>query len=249
MSLAIKLLFTGAVLLSLSASVTAKVPAVSALPKATERSFYVNYRLVLAADGKIEVLTLQSTQINIKITDSLEQQIRSWTFTPGSIEGKPVQTETNLFLMVTATPNLEGKYDLRVTDAGTGSTSTKGVLAAPKYPVDQLRMGNQAVLRLEVTYDADGNVIGVIRPGKKIKGMAPFEQASFNAAKNWHFEPERVGGIGVPGKVIVPVRYCIPPDNCAFFLKGSKEKEKLAQELAQQTVPTDSRVAIQRPTL
>lgn len=240
MNAAIKLLLTGAVFLGFAATARAEKTA------AVEGSFMVGYRLVLAADGSIETLILQDDIVSAELAGNLEKQIRSWTYSPGNINGKPARTETNLLLTVEATPNVDGNYSLRIVNADTGASAAKGGMTPPKYPAQQMRLGHEAVLLLLVSYDASGNVTKVERPGEKIRGFAPFEKASFEAAKKWRFEPEKIDGIGVPGQAIVPVKYCIHPYDCASLLKGSKEKEKLAREVVKQTVPVGSLVAIHR---
>lgn len=241
MNNALKLLLTGSFLSALV------MPLQAETKPEQERNFQISYRLLLAENGNIESLTLQNEAIKGVLAENIEKQVRSWTYIPGSVDGKPARTETNLWLTVKAKPDVNGNYVLRIADAGTGAKAAKGGMAtAPRYPIDSLRLGHEAVLRLLVTYDSNGIVTKAERPGQKIKGFLPFEKASFDAAKKWRFDPEKMNGIGVPGQVIVPISFCIPPSNCASLLKGSKEKEKLAQEVAQQTVPIGSRVAIQR---
>ncbi len=237
---AMKILLIGAALLVPAISAKAEKPLEKVL------SFQLDYKLVLAADGSIEILKSQREDINKVLADNLEKQIRSWKFTPASIDGKSARTETTLWLTVDATPNGDGNFNIRVADASTGAAVEKGTLAPPKYPAGDLAAGNEAVLRLYVTYDANGNVIKVDRPGKKATGFRSFEHASFQTAKKWRFNPEKVNGIGVPGQVVVPVAFCMPPNNCASLFKGSQEKEELALEVARQSVPLESKVSIQR---
>lgn len=212
-------------------------------------TYRVDYRLVLAADGSIEVLKAQKDTISVVLIDNLEKQIRRWKFTPGTVNGVTQRTETNLSLSIEATPDAGGVYQIRIVDANTGVWLTPGKMVSPRYPVDQLRNGGEAVLRLLVTYDADGMVTGVVRPGEKIKGLAPFELASIQAVKQWRFEPEKIGGLGVPGSALVPIKFCTAESKCKKLLSGSKAKEKLAQELAAQLAPVSSKVSIVRETL
>ena len=175
----LKLLLTGSFLLALSMPLQAKNQ-----PE-KERSFQINYRLILAENGNIESLTLQSKAIKAVLAENIEKQVRSWAYTPGSVNGKPARTETNLWLTVKAKPVANGNYELRIADAVTGAVAIKEGMAPPRYPADSLRHGQEAVLRLLVTYDANGIVTKVERPGEKIRGFLPFEKASFDAAKKW----------------------------------------------------------------
>ena len=212
-------------------------------------TYRVDYRLVLAADGSIEVLKAQKETISAVLTDNLEKQIRRWKFTPGTVNGVMQRTETNLSLSIEVTPEAAGQYQIRIVDANTGVWLMPGKMVAPRYPVDQLRNGGEAVLRLLVTYDAGGKVTDAVRPGEKIKGMAPFELASIQAVKQWRFVPEKIGGLGVPGSAMVPIQFCTAESKCKKLLSGSKAKEKLAQELAAQLTPVNSKVSITRPIL
>lgn len=212
-------------------------------------TFRMDYHLVLTADGSIETLKPQKETVSKVLADNLEKQIRSWKFTPGSLNGLPQRTESNLSLNIEARAEADGNYQIRIVDAHTGVWTAPGKMVQPKYPAQQLRYGGEAVLRLLVTYDADGKVTNAVRPGEKVKGMAPFELASIAAAKQWRFEPEKIGGVGVPGTALVPVKFCTLESKCKKLLSGSKEKEKLAQELAAELTPLNSKVSIVRQAL
>ena len=211
--------------------------------------FYVSYELTLASDGSIEKLMLRDKKLSPLMTDFLEKSIRSWRFTPGSIQGLPQRTESALWLNVEAKPREDGKYDLQIFDANTGLLGV-AVITPPRYPKNELIRGQEAVLRLLVSYDENGFVTNVERTAKlstrEEKLMKPFELASFSAAKKWRFNPEKIGGLGVAGTSIVPIKFCMQETNCSWFLTGTKEKEKLALQLASQVLLGSSQVSIQR---
>lgn len=207
--------------------------------------FHLNYQLVLAANGSIETLELKRKDIKLEAVAQFEKKIRSWQFTPATIDGVPQKTETNLWVRVQANPAVDGSYAVKILDAGTG-TGAPNMLAAPTYPHNELRQGKEAVLRLLISYDATGKVISAEQSGVKQQGDKPFEVASVRAAKQWRFVPEKINGVGVPGQAYVPIRFCTDRFKCKSLLTGSAEKEKLAQELARQTVSIGSRVGIQR---
>lgn len=217
-------------------------------PKKTLR-FYVNYELTLASDGSIEKLVLRDKKLSSLITDFLEKSIRSWKFTPGSLQGVPQRTESALWLNVEAMPREDGNYDLQIFDANTGLLGAS-VLTPPRYPKNELIRGQEAVLRLLVSYDENGAVTKIERTAllsnREEKLMKPFELASFSAVKKWRFNPEKIGGRGVAGTSIVPIKFCMQETNCSWLLTGSKEKEKLALQLASQVLLGSSQVSIQR---
>lgn len=217
-------------------------------PKKTLR-FYVNYELTLAPDGSIEKLVLRDKKLSPLITDFLEKSIRSWKFSPGSLQGVPQRTESALWLNVEAVPREDGNYDLKIFDANTGLLGV-AAMTIPKYPMNEMRRGQEAVLRLVVSYDENGTVTKIERATvlspREEKLMKPFEQASFSAVKKWRFNPEKIGGQGVAGTSIVPITFCMQETNCSWFLTGTKEKEKLALQLASQVLLGSSKVSIQR---
>jgi len=222
------------------------MPALAKQQEVKKQIYQISYELVIAADGSIESLAIRNPKVGEVLSQNLEKQIRSWAYTPAHMDGKPARTETNLWLTVKATPNADGNFEIHIDDAGTGASVGPGGLTPPVYPRDALIFGYEAVLRLIVSYDADGRVTEVSRPGKKTKDMSLFDKASFAAAKTWRFSPEKINGIGIPGQMIVPIQFCLAPGNCQSLLKGSAEKEKLAREVAQQSIPMGSQVTFRR---
>jgi hypothetical protein len=225
------------------------LPSMAASQLKKTLAFYVSYELTLASDGSIETLVLRDKKLSPLITDFLEKSIRSWKFTPGSIQGVPQRTESAIWLNVQAVPREDGKYDLQIFDANTGLLGAV-LLTPPAYPKEEMRRGQEAVLRLLISYDENGAVTKVERVAKlgarEEKLIRPFELASFSAAKKWRFNPEKIGGRGVAGTSIVPIKFCMQETNCSWFLTGTKEKEKLALQLASQVLLGSSQVSIQR---
>ncbi len=212
-------------------------------------AFYVNYDLTLTADGSIEKLVLRDKKLSTLTADFLEKSIRSWKFTPGSIDGVPQRTESALWLDVEAKLREDGNYELIIADARTGAGGAV-VLTPPSYPRAELIKGREAVISLLVSYDQNGEVTKVDRvatlTAREERLMKPFEQASFAAAKKWRFAPEKIGNRGVAGTVIVPIKFCMVDSECRWFLTGTKEKEKLALQLKSQVLLGSSQVSIQR---
>ena len=149
--------------------------------------FYVSYEITLASDGSIEKLMLRDKKLSPLMTDFLEKSIRSWKFTPGSIQGVPQRTESALWLNVQAMPREDGNYELQILDANTGLLGAS-VLTPPRYPKNELIRGQEAVLSLLVSYDENGFVTNVERTDvlstREEKLMKPFELASFSERKN-----------------------------------------------------------------
>jgi hypothetical protein len=212
---------------------------------------YVYCDLVLAADDSTEKLDAKDKTLKPALTDALDKSIRSWKFKPGSFEGVPQRTESALCLNIEATLREDNKYDLAIVDASTGAIGMSSI-TLPKYPAESLRLDHEAVLCMQIDYDVDGNVVKVDRAGDRLsekqeRALKPFVLASVAAAQKWRINPEKVGGKGIAGSVIIPVQFCTQDGNCSAFLRGSKEKEKLALQLKSSVLLGSSQVSIQRP--
>ena len=118
------------------------LPSIAESPLQKTLRFYVNYELTLASDGSIEKLVLRDKKLSPLMTDFLEKSIRSWKFTPGSIQGVPQRTESAPWLNVEAKPREDGKYDLQTFDANNGLLGAS-VLTSPRYPKNELIRGRK----------------------------------------------------------------------------------------------------------
>jgi len=92
---------------------------------------------------------------------------------------------------------------------GTGPGTLAHYLSDPKpdYPELARQMRQQGVVELSVVVDAAGSVAEVSI--SRSSGYPMLDQAAVQAVRRWRFEPARAGGLPVPSKVQVPVRFSL----------------------------------------
>ena len=131
---------------------------------------------------------------------------------------KPRPVNTNLFASTggsvprSGTPG--GGVGVPVSGTGRGTGGSGGAVwgdprygnnAAPLYPPEARKMGQQGTVILSVLVNAGGTVetLGV----KDGSGHVLLDQAAMRAVKRWHFKPATVAGIPVSSQVEVPIEF------------------------------------------
>lgn len=207
-----------------------------------EASAWMRARIALDANGKLDSIEWLNTKPGDRvITARLEDEVRRWEFEPGSVNGVPVATETGLTMQVTVKPNAEGGMAVGIGSARTGAMSRSQ--DPPRYPVDEARNGNQALLELQVDTDVSGNVIsakvvGFEGSSKSKYSRQNFEKSALEIAKAWTFQTEQVGGIGQPASMRVPISFCMD-DWC-----GRKQAELASRSQLAADAPANMAVAL-----
>jgi outer membrane biosynthesis protein TonB len=220
----------------------AAMPAVAGqAPK--EASAWMRARIVLDADGTLDSVEWLDTKPGDRvITTRLDEVVRGWEFEPAAVNGVAVATETGLTMHVTANPDAEGGMAISIGSARTGAM---GLLQAPpRYPVDEVRNGNQALLELQVDTDASGNVVaakvvGFEGTSKSKYSRQNFEKSVLEVAKSWTYQTEQVAGKGQPVSMRVPVSFCMDDTWCA-----GKQSELAAKGERPADMPANLPVAL-----
>ncbi|MBK7013237.1 MAG: energy transducer TonB [Xanthomonadales bacterium] len=204
----------------------------------------VQWRMSLDAEGHITALEPNGKPIDA-LRQKLEPTIRNWEFVPGTVDGRPARTDTLLSVQVALTA-MAGSDQLSVTieDVRTGGF-VAGNRKPPRFPpAEATRLINGsgfASVVFEVSYDLDGKVEEVtpIASSPAMKGR--FKEYAETAVRSWRYEPERVAGIGVPGKVVVPLCFSVgsnrtsaqrAAEKCQWTQPGSKASVDQGQSLA-----------------
>jgi periplasmic protein TonB len=81
----------------------------------------------------------------------------------------------------------------------------------PAYPADALRVRAEGVVRLRVSLDPQGQVVGV--SVAETSGTEALDFAALDAARNWHYKPAMRGGQAVAGILEVPVDFKLEAQN------------------------------------
>lgn len=230
--------------LFLSALMLAGTSAVAANKSPEVLKKTVQWQMSLDAEGRVVSLEARSGAMKA-VREKLEPMVRAWEFDPGSINGVPAATVTMLSVQVSLLPSADGdSYSIRFDDVRTGGY-VSGNTTPPQFGKDEaqklMRSGGFARLIFEVGYDKDGKLQTVsVLPGSTPKDGRLVENAE-KALQAWTFEPERVAGVGVPGKLVVPICYTISMSvreaerkgkNCEWEKPGSKAIVGEGQSLA-----------------
>jgi len=149
-----------------------------------------------------------------EIADFLRNQIDSWEFVPATLNGRPAATRTSVSFRLQATGAKAGRtIEVRVIDAGTGPRYAKAKL--PRFPQVAIDRRETGEVLLRVAFDTEGRVVDVAVV--KRVGRPYFDRVAVDAVRQWTFQPERVGNVGIAATVFVPVRFCIQGRACQML--------------------------------
>jgi TonB family protein len=162
------------------------------------------WKMSLDAHGSITALqAIPSRADNVPaIRERLEQAIRGWQFQPGSINGQPQPTDTQLTVKVSVAEAGPDTATIRIESAKTGARLEH--VTPPHYPVAAVHDHRSGLVVLRVKYDANGTVVSAEPDADAPRPHVELAQAAQAAARQWTFDTERVGGIGVGGAALVP---------------------------------------------
>ena len=206
---------------------------------AAEKLATLQWRMSLAPDGSITALASRGEDVEL-LRPRLEQAIRRWEFVPGTVNGEPAATETLLSVQVALTPSADAKaYTVTIKDARTGGGISKAepprfsALAVKKLMGRSNTLVKQIVV--EVSYDAAGNATDVAAAAGSPVMEGPLVDSVKRAMGKSRFEPERVKGVAVGGKLLMPV--------CVAISMGGPDASRLARTCASWSVP-DSEASV-----
>lgn len=133
----------------------------------------------------------------------LAQDIRGWLFRSGDGSGDGVPTRT--YLRVVVQPQAAQGGDFEVVSATTGPAPAQ--LSQPEYPVRDQLAGREGMVVLKLRVGADGAVAAADVLATTDKVSRSMAVAASEAAQQWRFEPEQVGGQAVAATILWPVCY------------------------------------------
>ena len=173
----------------------------------------------IAPDGHVSDYRLQSKLVPI-VASLVDRSVRNWRFDPIVVDGSPVTAKTSMRLHLRAEP-VAGRdgYSMRVVNIWFGGLTRMGGIK-PHYPKELVsaHIGARVVMALHV--DETGKVLEAQPYQTSLdRNVSDFdaqhyrhilEQASLEAAKNWHYDlSESIGGKSAGGAVIVPIEYSV----------------------------------------
>ena len=204
----------------------------------------MQWKMSLDAQGHVTELDLQTKTMGA-VRERLEPVIRAWEFDPGTINGEPAATETMLSVQISLLPSADGEsISIRFDDVSTGGY-VSGNIAIPRLTSSEAkklqRNGGFARLIFEVNYDKAGKLQTVAVLPRSTVEKGNLVKDAENALRKWTYEPERVAGVGIPGKLVVPICYYMglserdaerQGKNCEWKKPGSEATVGQGQSLA-----------------
>jgi len=165
------------------------------------------WRITVNKNGQVNRMEAMRNKLMDRfpqVRQKLEQAVRNWTFSPGKVNGQPVETETTLIVFADLLPGRDGGSELQIKNVYVGGGFKKRV--APRYPQSAISRLAAGEVVVKVTYGANGKVLSArqFKNGPKANHMLVV--AAVEAVKRSIFRPETVGGHPLPGVALVP--YC-----------------------------------------
>lgn len=150
-------------------------------------------------------------EITPEFEATLVKMVRSWKFQPGTRGGTPAVVDTSLSAKVIVDIN-EGK-SATVVARYTGHGPRYLQVFPPVYPERGMRRGVQGEIILlgEIAPNGSTKTLSVhaahVRGGKFAANL--LSKSAMDAVRNWRFKPERIDGIAVGGRVLIPVMFSL----------------------------------------
>jgi hypothetical protein len=196
-----------------------------AAPRGEAHEFRLKGRLEIGPDGRVTDYQ-PSRDVPALVADIADANVRSWTFEPVLVDGRPVTATTGILLTLQARPTREGGVALEVKDVKFGAHEGPVGRTPPRYPMDAARNGVGAKVIVALRLDADGDVLDVAVEQTSLNKDLPtrareryealFEDACIAAVWRWRYGiRERVDGVPVAGTLRVPVE---------FFVDGARRR-------------------------
>jgi len=143
----------------------------------------------------------------------IADELRSWVFQAGALDGVPQPTTTWVRVLVDAGTSGEAA---RILSASAGPAPDR--LQHPVFPAAAQRRGQHGVVVLELQTDqagrvTDSRVHDTVGPVSRAMG-----QAAVEASRQWSFRPERVAGVPQASTLLMPVCFTAPPvsEDCTW---------------------------------
>jgi hypothetical protein len=179
--------------------------------------------IVIAPDGRVASHQLEAGLAPV-VQALVDKNVKTWTFEPILSEGRAVSARTRMQLALSAVPDRDGNYILKLDHVWFGLPKARNLHRPPSYPKAAIKAGIGARVLVQARLDDKGQVIDVHpyqtsldrivgTEGRTERWRRQFERASLAAVKRWQFTPgESIGGVTLESSVLVPLLFQIYGD-------------------------------------
>jgi len=221
--------------------------AASAAQKPKAIDLWLSADITIDETGHITALDWVETQPGRKLVASrIAPRVQGWEFVPATIDGKPSEARTGLFVGTRLIERDDGSMDIQVTHAGTGPRTVAAT--PPSYPQNAFTSGVEAIVTVDFDVDAEGKpvITDMAFDGSSGKtGKRSYRDAFLEATRltvqGWRFKPEVVAGHAMPTHMHVPVDYCL--DDTGSWCKTHPSATQLSERPANMPLALNSAVA------
>lgn len=203
------------------------IPAM-AKPKPKGFDIWLKADAEIAADGSVKALEWKDDRPAAKLVIAkIEPAIRRWAFVPGTVDGRPMHTQTQLSVQVLGEERDDGTLALKFGKASTGAAFKK--LGPPRYPIGAVMAGVSALVVADVDVDVNGDV--AIRSVTFTGSMGDRYRKEFVAAtevaiKTWTMKPEQVAGHPAPAHMSIPIDFCAEGTWCERRARAEQQSQR-----------------------
>lgn len=176
--------------------------------------------IVIGPDGRVTSHQLEAGLAPV-VQALVDKNVKTWTFEPILSEGRAVSARTRMQLALSAVPDRDGNYVLKLDNVWFGLPTARNLHEPPAYPPAAIKAGLGARVLVQARLDDEGNVVDVHpyqtsldrivgTEGRTERWRKQFERASLAAVKRWKFTPgESIGGQPLASIVLIPVSFQI----------------------------------------
>jgi hypothetical protein len=174
--------------------------------------------IVIGPDGSVTSHRLEAGLAPV-VQALVDKNVKTWTFEPILSGGRAVSARTRMQLALSAVPDSDGNYVLKLENVWFGLPQARNLHRPPSYPNAAIKAGVGARVLVLARLDDEGNVTDVHpyqtsldrrfgTEGRTERWRKQFERASLAAVKRWKFTPgESIGGQTLESSVLVPLSF------------------------------------------
>lgn len=185
---------------------------------AERREFTYGVAAEIDSNGAVVSADLKAADVDAAFAGTIEGLVKQWRFRPATVNGRPVSSNTLLTAQVVVDIDARKSAHIVARYLRHGPEVENRLAVPPRYPVEAMRNRVDAEVAVEVAIDRDGKLIETTLHSLRMKGGDKrlgrvFEQATVDAIRQWRFAPERIDGVAVASRAIMPIKFTVNPSN------------------------------------